>query len=148
VEEALLQVGNYSTGVKHLNHAAFLFCRHLNLSQTVTLTIITAGDALERARLLRRYIDVAQLLQSIKYGNLFSFISIMQGLAAPQVCTCPVGIPALAIAADPTQGLLVAKCILQNEVQSCQYLCTHITIPQFVKYGINIPSVNKACVHV
>lgn len=61
------------------------FCRHLNLSQTVTLTIVTAGDAMERAKLLRRYIEVAQLLQS-KYGNLFSFVATMQGLAAPQVC--------------------------------------------------------------
>lgn len=60
-------------------------CRHLNLSQTVTLTIITAGDALERAKLLHRYITVAQLLQSQKYGNLFSFLAVMQGLAAPQV---------------------------------------------------------------
>ena len=59
--------------------------RHLNLAQTVTLTVITAGDALERAKLLHRYINVAQLLQSQKYGNLFSFIAIMQGLAAPQV---------------------------------------------------------------
>lgn len=60
--------------------------RHLNLSQMVTLTVVTAGDALERAKLLHRYIDVAQLLQSIKYGNLFSFVAVMQGLAAPQVC--------------------------------------------------------------
>ena len=51
----------------------------------VTLTVITAGDALERAKLLHRYVEVAQLLHSNKYGNLFSFVAIMQGLAAPQV---------------------------------------------------------------
>lgn len=67
--------------------------RHLNLSQTVTLTIVTAGDALERAKLFRRYIEVAQLLQSSKYGNLFSFVGVMQGLAAPQVCETPPNIP-------------------------------------------------------
>ncbi len=60
-------------------------CRHLNLSQIVTLTVVTAGDALERTKLLHRYIEVAQLLQSQRYGNLFSFIAVMQGLAAPQV---------------------------------------------------------------
>ena len=60
-------------------------CRHLNLAQTVSLSIVTAGDAMERARLLHRFIEVASLLQSGKYGNLFSFIAVMQGMAVPQV---------------------------------------------------------------
>lgn len=68
-----------------LLHSLFCPHRHLNLSQTVTLTVMTAGDALERTKLLRRYIEVADLLQSAKYGNLFSFIAVMQGLGAPQV---------------------------------------------------------------
>ena len=60
-------------------------CRHLNLAQTVSLCVVTAGDAMERARLLHRFIEIASLLQSGNYGNLFSFIAVMQGLAVPQV---------------------------------------------------------------
>ena len=40
---------------------------------------------MERARLLHRFIEIANLLQSGNYGNLFSFIAVMQGLAVPQV---------------------------------------------------------------
>ena len=68
--------------------------RHLNLAQTVSLCIVTAGDAMERARLLHRFIEVASLLQSGKYGNLFSFIAVMQGMAIPQVgyVSCDFGL--------------------------------------------------------
>ena len=62
-----------------------LYYRHLNLAQTVTLCVITAGDALERAKLLHRFIEIASLLQSGKFGNLFSFIAILQGINVPQV---------------------------------------------------------------
>ena len=61
--------------------------RHLNLAQTVSLCVVTAGDAMERARLLHRFIEIASMLQSGNYGNLFSFIAVMQGLAVPQVRT-------------------------------------------------------------
>lgn len=40
---------------------------------------------MDRAHTLRRFIDLAFILQSGTYGNLFSFISIMQGLTSPQV---------------------------------------------------------------
>lgn len=65
-------------------------CRHLNLAQTVSLCIVTAGDAMERARLLHRFIEIASLLQSGSYGNLFSFIAVMQGLAVPPVRPDPL----------------------------------------------------------
>jgi len=47
--------------------------------------VISAGDAMERVKLFRRYINVAQLLLSPANGNLFSFMAVMQGLATPQV---------------------------------------------------------------
>ena len=59
--------------------------RQLNLSQTVTLCVMTAGDAMERAKILRRFIEMCVLLQSRSYGNIYSFVAIMQGIAAPQV---------------------------------------------------------------
>ncbi len=61
--------------------------RHLSLSQTVTLCVITAGDALERTKLLHRFIEIATLLQSGKFGNLYTFISVIQGINVPQVNT-------------------------------------------------------------
>ena len=69
----------------HANYSPLCLYRHLNLSQTVTLTVVTAGDALERAKLFHRYVAIADLLRTEKYANLFSFLGIMQGLAAPQV---------------------------------------------------------------
>ena len=47
----------------------------------VALSIVSAGEPLERASILRRFIELAFILQSGAYGNLFSFISIMQGLS-------------------------------------------------------------------
>lgn len=63
--------------------------RHLSLSQMVSLSIVSAGDAVDRAHTLRRFIELAFILQSGTYGNLFSFISIMQGLTSPQVSHIP-----------------------------------------------------------
>jgi hypothetical protein len=60
-------------------------CRHQSLCHMVSLSIVSAGDAIERARTLRRFVELAFILQSGSYGNLFSFISIMQGLTSPQV---------------------------------------------------------------
>ena len=62
-----------------------LSLRHLSLSHMVALAIVSAGDTIERARMLRRFIELAFILQSASYGNLFSFISIMQGITCPQV---------------------------------------------------------------
>lgn len=51
----------------------------------VSLCVVSAGETLDRAKMLKRLIELASLLQSGSYGNLFSFVAIMQGLAAPQV---------------------------------------------------------------
>lgn len=66
-------------------YVAFFTCRHLSLSHMVALSIVTAGETIERAKMLCRFVQLAFLLQSGSYGNLFSFISIMQGLTSPQV---------------------------------------------------------------
>ena len=65
----------------------FSLHRHLSISQTVALCIVSAGDALDRARMLQRFIELASMLQSGKYGNLFSFMAVMQGIHVPQVST-------------------------------------------------------------
>ena len=57
----------------------------MSLSQTVILTVITAGDLSDCVKLFCCYVDVSELLLSKKYGNLFSFMAIMQGLSSPQV---------------------------------------------------------------
>ena len=59
--------------------------RHQSLCHMVSLSIVSAGDTIERARMLRRFVELAFILQSGSCGNLFSFISIMQGLTSPQV---------------------------------------------------------------
>lgn len=51
----------------------------------VAAAITTSGDTLDRAKALKRFIELASLLQSGSYGNLFSFMAIMKGLASPQV---------------------------------------------------------------
>lgn len=65
----------------------FSLYRHLSISQTVALCIVSAGDALDRTRMLQRFIELASMLQSGKYGNLFSFMAVMQGIHVPQVST-------------------------------------------------------------
>lgn len=51
----------------------------------VAAAITTAGDTIDRAKALKRFIELASLLQGGVYGNLFSFMAIMKGLASPQV---------------------------------------------------------------
>lgn len=52
----------------------------------VAAAITTAGETIERAKALKKFIELASLLQSGTYGNLFSFMAVMKGLASPQVC--------------------------------------------------------------
>ena len=52
----------------------------------VAAAITTAGDTIERAKAMKKFIELASLLQSGAYGNLFSFMAIMKGLSSPQVC--------------------------------------------------------------
>ncbi len=59
--------------------------RHLSLSQLVVLCIIQVPDSVERAKTLKKWIELSQLLQSGTYANLFAFMSIMKGLESPQV---------------------------------------------------------------
>ncbi len=59
--------------------------RHLSISQLVILGIIQVIDPVERAKMLKKWIELCQLLQSGTYGNLFSFMAIMKGLESPQV---------------------------------------------------------------
>jgi hypothetical protein len=62
-----------------------LFYRHLSLSQLVAISLIHITDVIERSKMLKRWIEIADLLQSGTYGNLFSFMAIMKGLESPQV---------------------------------------------------------------
>ena len=66
----------------------FIVCntnRHLSLSQLVILCIIQVTEPVERAKALKKWIELSQLLQSGTYGNLFAFMSVMKGLESPQV---------------------------------------------------------------
>ena len=68
------------------NNTFLFLSRHLNLSLMVAAAITTAGETIERAKALKKFIELASLLQSGTYGNLFSFMAVMKGLASPQVC--------------------------------------------------------------
>lgn len=60
--------------------------RHLGLSQLVIVNLLHTSDVIERAKMLKRWIEIAELLQSGKCSNLFSFMAIMKGLESTQVC--------------------------------------------------------------
>ena len=62
-----------------------MLSRHLSLSQLVVASLVTIGSLSERTKMLRKLVDLANQLQSGNYGNLFSFLAIMKGLAAEQV---------------------------------------------------------------
>ena len=47
--------------------------------------MVQCPDSVERAKSLKRWIELASLLQSGTYGNLFAFMAVMKGLESPQV---------------------------------------------------------------
>ena len=66
-------------------HCSYIPFRHLSLSQLVVACLVTIGGLSERVKMLKKLVDLANQLQSGSYGNLFSFLAIMKGLASEQV---------------------------------------------------------------
>ena len=50
----------------------------------VSLCIASAGEPLNRAKALYRFIDLAYMLQGKSFGNMFSAMAILYGIVAPQ----------------------------------------------------------------
>lgn len=65
--------------------STLVLSRHLSFSQLVATCLVTAGSVSERARMLKKLVELANQLQSGNYGNLFSFLAIMKALASEQV---------------------------------------------------------------
>ena len=47
--------------------------------------MVQCPESVDRAKTLKRWIELASLLQSGTYGNLFAFMAVMKGLESPQV---------------------------------------------------------------
>ena len=57
----------------------------MSISQLVIVSLVHIMDTVDRAKMTKRWIEIANLLQSGTYGNLFSFMAVMKGLESPQV---------------------------------------------------------------
>lgn len=59
--------------------------RHQSLSQWVNACILCSEDIEERAKVIAKFVELARALQSTCFGNIFSFVAVMTGLASSQV---------------------------------------------------------------
>ncbi|XP_065916914.1 breast cancer anti-estrogen resistance protein 3 homolog isoform X2 [Dysidea avara] len=62
-----------------------LMNRHQSLSQWVKACIVCSEDIEERAKVIAKFVELARALQSTCFGNIFSFVAVMTGLASSQV---------------------------------------------------------------
>lgn len=59
--------------------------RHHSLTQWVNACIVCSEDIEERAKVIAKFVELARTLQSTCFGNIFSFVAVMTGLASSQV---------------------------------------------------------------